>query len=781
MDIVPYVRENSLRKAREPSGNATKKRKRDDNIERNIPPGASTGFKSVRDLLEQGGKGKKPSRSKKKARSPTPDIDLDAESDDIDREIAAGLDGPWPLRALSEPEPSTSKKKGKGKGGDGSTVQSVKRSRTVAGGERAKKGKKKKEPEPEQELHTDDLFASDDSIDRAIERGLVPPSEKKVKTKRKVVREDDENEPCSDGEVMRSPAKKKSKKSRKAEEKEDDGVPLVTKRKSKKKATPEDACHDPLNAGDVDRGDENDAPGKRSKRRKEPMSEREDEQDSAGDEILPALKKSKKKEKKKDVGDEDRDNEPAFIKRKKRFRRAEDEDDHVSDGDKERAPFKKKKSSKPTSTKPDHDADEVPDSEPESRPPRVKKGKKKPLLPSPSEDEMFGDDDEVDFPSPLKLGKGAFTTASKILSASNPPVRSQSDVIDLTDSDREEEHEYKVQDSLQTAQGQFLVVLYSPPTKAYALGSSTLRASSQVRGSSMEPQVGQNIGNMSWLLDNDDEDGGLGNDSFNIKSSSPPRRSASPFSIPSSINKNVAFAADLSDKAKGKRKADISILDISSGNEDEMDVDETQDLESEPPQISSPDASASFVMTQPVRIAGKARKRTFVDIPSSEPVTPAVPSRIARFGERPAKRQRSESRQPHVLNRLGRHVRDDMAIHSGGETSEGSEGSEDEERESDREFLLDSPTAAKVSPSYAQTQVYQDSLLSQAPARARSGPVFAKPPKRFGRFAGGRSTPKHRAPVVLSSPIPEDDVNEYEFDSFLVDDKEAIVYESDDD
>lgn len=272
---------------------------------------------------------------------------------------------------------------------------------------------------------------------------------------------------------------------------------------------------------------------------------------------------------------------------------------------------------------------------------------------------------------------------------------------------------------------------------------------------------------MGWLLENDDDEPALA-----IVSSSP---AASLGSVRRPTASPTKTKSRFTSEEEGKL-VERSILDIS--DDSDMDVGEssvqvisTSDSPRKQASISSP----SFPFTQPVRHAGIRRKRVLLDLSSdaaeasSRPPSPQV-ARRAREGHRP-------KRHKHNSKRTINGVWDDAAIHSGDETSEGSSGEENSEHESDREFLKELPPSDNASPSYAQTQIYRNSLLTQAPAGV-SVPKFAKPPKRRGAFVGSISS-RIRAPVLLSSsPRKGDEGDEYEFDSFLVDDEAAIVYDS---
>lgn len=89
MEIQEYTRDEGGRKStkenRSPTSGA--KRKRNDNISRNIPAGASTGFVSVADLLI-----KRPKKQKKtKTTVQQKDFDDAGEDDDTDLEIESGI------------------------------------------------------------------------------------------------------------------------------------------------------------------------------------------------------------------------------------------------------------------------------------------------------------------------------------------------------------------------------------------------------------------------------------------------------------------------------------------------------------------------------------------------------------------------------------------------------------------------------------------------------------------------------------------------------------------
>ena len=93
--------------------------------------------------------------------------------------------------------------------------------------------------------------------------------------------------------------------------------------------------------------------------------------------------------------------------------------------------------------------------------------------------------------------------------------------------------------------------------------------------------------------------------------------------------------------------------------------------------------------------------------------------------------------------------------------------------EYDREFVSDFPST-QVSPSYNQTQIYRESLLTQAPRG--QGPLFSRGPMRRKPFGNiDRRLQQHS---VSSSPPrdPGEGPDEYEMDSFVVPDDAEIAY-----
>ncbi|KAJ6519582.1 hypothetical protein C8R45DRAFT_951979 [Mycena sanguinolenta] len=175
----------------------------------------------------------------------------------------------------------------------------------------------------------------------------------------------------------------------------------------------------------------------------------------------------------------------------------------------------------------------------------------------------------------------------------------------------------------------------------------------------------------------------------------------------------------------------------------------------------------------PVRAPGKvARASNLFDEPESPETEMPAPS------QRRIHRRKSPTKapKPHKHRAPFPKMHYDMeAVHSGDEVSEGSSGSEEPESESDRQFLQELPET-QVSPSYDQSFVYRQSLLTQAPD---AGPNFGNRPMRRGVYGGGQSENSRRRPQVSSSPPRDpDDEDEYDVGSFVVADDSFLSSDS---
>ncbi|KAK0473195.1 hypothetical protein IW261DRAFT_1423734 [Armillaria novae-zelandiae] len=195
-----------------------------------------------------------------------------------------------------------------------------------------------------------------------------------------------------------------------------------------------------------------------------------------------------------------------------------------------------------------------------------------------------------------------------------------------------------------------------------------------------------------------------------------------------------------------------------------------------PPPVPSRVLSSSFgthspQSSSPVRPRinkGKKRARIATDSPELE--LPPPSQRRLHKRDKTVKKLKSDRSRP-----LLEDVWDMDAVHSGDEVSEGSSHSEDDvESESDRRFLEELPET-QLSQSYDQSLAYRESLLSQAPV-AGAGPVFAHRPVRRGPFGGRSNSVAERRAILSSSPFRDEEPDEYEMDSFVVDDDAEILY-----
>jgi ATP-dependent DNA helicase MPH1 len=201
----------------------------------------------------------------------------------------------------------------------------------------------------------------------------------------------------------------------------------------------------------------------------------------------------------------------------------------------------------------------------------------------------------------------------------------------------------------------------------------------------------------------------------------------------------------------------------------------------------------------PIRAAGRAKKRLAVADSSSPAHPPLSQKRLRRRPSEslssppplrppptpPAKKRRRQKikvRDTAAAARLNPWI-DVEAAHSGDEVSDGSalpSSEMGEEDGSDRRFVTDLP-ATQASPSYDQSAVYRQSLLSQAPAgRPFAVPAFAAPPVRRGGGVRGllRADATRRrqdVEVARSSSPPPDEEDYYMLGSFVVDDETEIL------
>ncbi|RDB29658.1 ATP-dependent DNA helicase mph1 [Hypsizygus marmoreus] len=187
MEIQEYIRDEGKKKAstQEPRGStAGAKRKRNDDVSRNIPTGASMGFVSVADLLVKGAK-----KQKKTTPLTKKDFDLAGQDDDTDMEIESGLVLAPPRRTKSS-VPSSSKR--------APERTKLRRSKTSVPKASKKAKGKGKLVEP-----TSSQFSSkgvDDVDDMEIEQGVIAPPPSKPSSSR-------QSTPLSPSSSRKSPSR----------------------------------------------------------------------------------------------------------------------------------------------------------------------------------------------------------------------------------------------------------------------------------------------------------------------------------------------------------------------------------------------------------------------------------------------------------------------------------------------------------------------------------------------------------------------------------------------
>ncbi|KAJ3508308.1 hypothetical protein NLJ89_g5829 [Agrocybe chaxingu] len=201
-----------------------------------------------------------------------------------------------------------------------------------------------------------------------------------------------------------------------------------------------------------------------------------------------------------------------------------------------------------------------------------------------------------------------------------------------------------------------------------------------------------------------------------------------------------------------------------------------------PDRLFGPNADNGFDLPEPsypVRPgANQAKRRRIIfDEPESSALEMPSPSqrRLYKLESTPVRlktKRKAKRAKPSLLAKNVDPVFDGEAAHSGDETSEG-HSSEDEENDEDHAFIQNSPVT-QVSPSYEQTQIYRRSLMTQA----EDGPAFVGRlvrPKPFGRIDGPRRL--HSLPSS-SPPPPDEELDNYEFGSFIVHDDADISFEN---
>ena len=197
----------------------------------------------------------------------------------------------------------------------------------------------------------------------------------------------------------------------------------------------------------------------------------------------------------------------------------------------------------------------------------------------------------------------------------------------------------------------------------------------------------------------------------------------------------------------------------------------------------------TFAVRAPGRNARKRVASEVIDIGSSPLAPPPLsqrrlqrerprsPSPVAA-DESPVQPPRKKKRKFQDAADAQRHNPwiDLEATHSGDELSAGPSDA-DTVLDSDDQFLAE-PGETQIDPAYDQTAIYRQSLLTQVPGGA--GPRFASRPVRRGRAAFG---PNRAGPSGYgyrrgrsSSPMDDDEPDEYVTGSFVVDDDAEISF-----
>ena len=307
-------------------------------------------------------------------------------------------------------------------------------------------------------------------------------------------------------------------------------------------------------------------------------------------------------------------------------------------------------------------------------------------------------------------------------------------------------------------------------------------------------------GDMSWLIEEDEQDNGfVANHSVIEILSSPVRIERSPSPGVADCDNDVSVAE--SSKMAEKRAAEYTKSESTMVFSSPQPVRTTNRAMLPPPiplRVGATDVAPES--TFPIRpmLGRRPSKRKApvveddVDVFGSSPRAASPPRRLRQCRSRsksPPKRSPLRNRTNGVDRKGKKKARRDgagvavvppewvenEAEHSGDAISDGAiSGAEDQsENEYDREFVNDYPST-QVSPSYNQTQIYRDSLLTQAP-RGR-GPAFARGPVRRRPFGDiDRRVPQYS---VSSSPTrdPDQGPDEYEMDNFVVPDDAEISY-----
>ncbi|KAH8100558.1 P-loop containing nucleoside triphosphate hydrolase protein [Cristinia sonorae] len=327
-------------------------------------------------------------------------------------------------------------------------------------------------------------------------------------------------------------------------------------------------------------------------------------------------------------------------------------------------------------------------------------------------------------------------------------------------------------------------------------GSATSISDNKVRRPTRSPSVesihhktsdDEADASLAWLIADDDEP------SIQLLGSSPPHPVASSSKILTERNGDPDTSIEFVENyipliSPARSRSSSSLLKKASSPHASQEDMPPPAL---PQRFNVPYPRQQYDMPPPtfaVRAPGRqTKKRMALNSIDSSPM--AVPDEPAPKRTRILRHRDSSSPPPPKPPKKKRHVFKDTAEaqknnpwveyeaeHSGDEHSIGSSGAEDMD-EYDSSFVQDFPET-QASPSYDQTAIYRQSLLSQAPARAIRGPVFASKPARRGQPAARAASGSGSRRIVSSSPRrhTDEEADEYVFGSFVVDDEEDIPF-----
>ncbi|KAI0932449.1 hypothetical protein AcW1_000425 [Taiwanofungus camphoratus] len=407
---------------------------------------------------------------------------------------------------------------------------------------------------------------------------------------------------------------------------------------------------------------------------------------------------------------------------------------------------------------------------------KPKKKKKQLKEPTGRQFELMGveDSDDVEIERGLHFADSPIPRTPSPLPQRSPVVPTSNEVVDLTTPDPQH-----------AASSPLSALSYSPDQSLKSRSASTLSRDKLTGRSSNPPEqspsissrsfsADKNIGDadMAWLIEDDEEP------DFQVVVSSPSHRESSPraechvenvedvFASPSAIS-NSARAPALSEAHHGALRHARNDMPLPAYL-----------ARSTSPILGEAFPEPSFAVRAP---GNQARKRLISEPLDSSPLAMPPPSqrRLQRQRDSPspraahqsAKRRKRKFTDVAEAQKMNPWI-DVEATHSGDEHSLGSSDSDQPVDEYDRQFVQELPET-QVSPSYDQSAVYRRSLFTQAPAAPGRAPIFAKPPVRRGLGVlgvGGIS----RSRTVISSSPRGDDMDNYEFGSFVVADDAEI-------